>query len=305
MHSQGGGLCQLAMRACAPQAFVTSALALRTRYRFPHRAAAVRMSALPRRGNATRITQEPGYVLHHYDWSESSVIVEAFTRAHGRVALVARGAKRPSSNFRPVLLPLQPLALSWGGDAEIRNLKSAEWAGGLVMPRGEALLSGYYANELLMRLLAREDAHPALFDAYAALVHALATTGAESLAAAALRTFELLLLRETGHLPALDTQTLTFAPIDPSASYRLVPEGGLRAAHADDNARLSGVQWLALAASLDDAAPFSTTLQTIAGLSAEARVHLRQQLRELLRHHCGDGLRTRQLMHELRGLIAP
>ena len=112
-----------------------------------------------------RVTHEPGYVLHHYDWSESSVIVEAFTRAHGRVALVAKGAKRPSSNFRPVLLPLQQLALSWGGDAEIRTLKSAEWGGGQVMPTGDALLSGYYANELLMRLLAREDAHPRLFDA--------------------------------------------------------------------------------------------------------------------------------------------
>ena len=68
-----------------------------------------------------RVAHEPAYVLHHYDWSESSVIVEAFTRAHGRVALVAKGAKRPSSNFRPVLLPLQPLSLSWGGDAEIRT----------------------------------------------------------------------------------------------------------------------------------------------------------------------------------------
>ena len=71
-----------------------------------------------------------------------------------------------------MLLPLQQLALSWGGDAEIRTLKSAEWGGGQVMPTGDALLSGYYANELLMRLLAREDAHPRLFDAYGALVQA-------------------------------------------------------------------------------------------------------------------------------------
>ena len=76
-----------------------------------------------------RVVHEPGFVLHRYDWSESSVIVEAFTRAHGRVVLVAKGAKRPSSNFRSVLLPLQPLVLAWGGDAEIRTLKSAEWGG--------------------------------------------------------------------------------------------------------------------------------------------------------------------------------
>lgn len=250
-----------------------------------------------------RVTHEPGYVLHHYDWSESSVIVEAFTRAHGRVALVAKGAKRPSSNFRPVLLPLQQLALSWGGDAEIRTLKSAEWGGGQVMPTGDALLSGYYANELLMRLLAREDAHPRLFDAYAALVHVLASHEAEPLAAAALRAFELLLLRETGHLPALDAQTLTFAPLSDDERYRLVAEGGLRAAHADDSAWLHGAHWRALTAALADEAPLWATLNTVAELPGDARAQLRQQLRELLHYHCGVGtLRTRQLLMDIQAL---
>ena len=104
---------------------------------------------------AKRFSDEPAYVLHRYDWSESSLILEVFTRRQGRIALVARGAKKPSSNFRPVLLPLQRLHVAFGGDAEIRNLKSAEWQGGHVMPTGDALLSGYYLNELLMRLLAR------------------------------------------------------------------------------------------------------------------------------------------------------
>ena len=113
-------------------------------------------------------------MLHRYDWSESSLILEIFTRHHGRIALVAKGAKRPSSNFRPVLLPLQPLQLTFGGDAEIRTLKGAEWMGGHVMPTGEALLSGYYLNELLLRLLARDDPHAALFDAYAGVVQVLA-----------------------------------------------------------------------------------------------------------------------------------
>ena len=74
-----------------------------------------------------RISEEPAYVLHRYDWSETSLILEVFTRHHGRIALVAKGAKRPTSAFRPVLLPLQPLHLSYGGDAEIKTLKSAEW----------------------------------------------------------------------------------------------------------------------------------------------------------------------------------
>lgn len=250
-----------------------------------------------------RVTHEPGYVLHRYDWSESSLIVEAFTRAHGRVALVAKGAKRPSSNFRPVLLPLQQLALSWGGDAEIRTLKSAEWGGGHVMPTGDALLSGYYANELLMRLLAREDAHPRLFDVYAALVHVLAADKSETLHAAALRAFELLLLREAGHLPVLDAQTLTFAPLSGAERYRLVAEGGLRAAHADDGTWLPGAHWQALAAALHDPAPFSATLHAVVGLPGEARGQLRQQLRELLHYHCGAGtLRTRQLLMDIQAL---
>ena len=95
-----------------------------------------------------RIADEPAFILHSYDWSESSLILECFTRHHGRVALVAKGAKKPTSNFRPVLLPLQPLRLgwTWGGEVgqgEIHALKGAEWVGGHVMPVGDALLSGH------------------------------------------------------------------------------------------------------------------------------------------------------------------
>jgi DNA repair protein RecO (recombination protein O) len=157
-----------------------------------------------------RISDEPAYVLHRYDWSESSLILEVFTRNHGRIALVAKGAKRPTSNFRPILLPLQPLHLAFGGDAEIRTLKSAEWMGGHVMPTGDALLSGYYLNELLLRLLARDDPHQRLFDAYAGVVRILASEHGEALQPA-LRAFELLLLRDIGLLPLLDAQTMTLA----------------------------------------------------------------------------------------------
>ena len=253
-----------------------------------------------------RVSHEPGYVLHRYDWSESSVIVDAFTRQYGRVALVAKGAKRPSSNFRPVLLPLQPLSLSWGGAGEIRTLKGAEWGGGLVMPTGDALLSGYYVNELLLRLLAREDAHPRLFDVYAALVQVLASAGSEPLAAAALRAFELLLLRETGHLPALGAETATLAPLAGDARYRLLAESGLRAARDADEPALPAGAWRALAGAMADAAPFMATLQCVAGWPGDARVALRQQLRELLHYHCGVGtLRTRQLMLELQRFRSP
>ena len=264
--------------------------------------------------SARRVAVQPAFGLHHYDWSESSLILETFTRQHGRVALVAKGAKRPSSSLRPVLLPLQPLLLGWGGDAEIRTLKSAEWAGGHVMPTGQALLSGYYANELLMRLLARDDAHPALFDAYAALVHTLAlhrgTAGQADVLHAALRAFELLLLREAGHLPALNAQTLTLADVQPAERYCLVPEGGLRLAHDGDAAWLTGAQWLTLHRALqtpavNDETPFAAVLAACAALGAD-RQRLLAQLRALLHSHCGPrALQTRQMMGELQQLQSP
>ncbi|RYF79663.1 MAG: DNA repair protein RecO [Comamonadaceae bacterium] len=252
------------------------------------------------------ILHEPAFVLHRYDWSESSLILEVFTRHHGRIALVAKGAKRPSSNFRPVLLPLQPLQVGFGGDAEIRTLKAAEWSGGHVMPTGDALLSGYYLNELLIRLLARDDPHPALFDAYGGVVEVLATARAESaqatVQAAALRAFELLLLREVGLLPVLDAQTLTLAALLEHGRYALVAEAGLREADASE-AALAGSLWRELQAALSDSAPFTATLRTVAELPAGASGALRSQLRNLLNYHCGVAtLRTRQLMRELQNL---
>ena len=249
-----------------------------------------------------RIAHEPAYVLHRYDWSESSLILEVFTRHHGRTALVAKGAKRPTSNFRPVLLPLQPLqvvyTLSVDGDVGIHTLKGADWVGGHVMPVGDALLSGYYLNELLMRLLARDDPHPALFDAYAIAVQILASDQSELLQAA-LRAFELLLLREVGLLPALDAQTTTFDPLDAASRYSLVPETGLRPTLADDRTGLTGLQWHAISDALATHASFVDTLRACAPVAAP----LRPQLRTLLHYHCGVAtFRTRQMMVDLQNL---
>src|SRR5512139_3740517 len=123
------------------------------------------------------------FVLHHYDWSESSVILDLFTRELGRLAVVAKGAKRPYSQLRPVLLPFQRLQVSLGkppkaegaGEvSEVQTLRAAEWAGGAAMLTGAALFSGFYLNELLMKLLARSDPHSALFDLYAQTLPTLA-----------------------------------------------------------------------------------------------------------------------------------
>ena len=245
-----------------------------------------------------RISDEPAYVLHRHDWSESSLILEVFTRHYGRIALVAKGAKRPSSGLRPILLPMQPLHLAFGGDSEIRTLRSAEWMGGHVMPTGDALLSGYYLNELVLLLLARDDPHPGLFDIYANVVKVICSGHAEALQTA-LRAFELLLLREIGLLPVLDVQTMTLAKLESEVAYSLVSEGGLRQAGATDRNSLPGFQWLALQQSLGSHAPFSDTLRACAPVVNE----LKPQLRALLNYHCGVGtLRTRQMMLDLQSL---
>jgi DNA repair protein RecO (recombination protein O) len=215
---------------------------------------------------------------------------------------VAKGAKKPSSNFRPVLLPLQPLHLSWSqsvsSDAEVHTLKGAEWVGGHIMPTGDALLSGLYLNELLMRLLARGDPHGLLFDHYAAVVQVLASAHGEALEPA-LRLFELVLLREVGLLPALDVQTFTQSTLLPTDRYALVAEGGLRAANPGERASLSGAQWRALSDALLNEAGFSRLLNTCTPLAAE----LKPQLRALLQYHCGSPrLRTRQFMIDVQAL---
>ncbi len=249
-----------------------------------------------------RFSNEPAFVLHRYDWSESSLILEVFTRNHGRTALVAKGAKKPSSNFRPVLLPLQPLHLTWtqgaSADADIHPLKGAEWAGGHILPLGDALLSGLYLNELLLRLLARGDPHALLFDHYAATVQVLASEHGEALEPV-LRLFELVLLREVGLLPALDVQTQTHSALDPAKRYALVAEGGLRAATEGERASLKGGRWLALADALRDGAGFTQLLNACAPVAAE----LKPQLRTLLQYHCGSPrLRTRQFMIDVQAL---
>lgn len=247
-----------------------------------------------------RFSEEPAFVLHRYDWSESSLILEIFTRHHGRIALVAKGVKRPTSQFRPVLLPLQPLHLSWGGDAEVRTLKAAQWQGGHVMPTGEALLSGGYLNELLMRLLARDDPHASLYDHYALAVRLLAERAdAQQLI---LRAFELLLLRDIGLLPDLAQEGSSLATLDNGASYVLSPDSGLRPAHADESQALPGEQWLALQAAMDGPDPFIATLRACVGCQQS----LQPQLRQLLHYHSGVRVfKTRQLMLDMQAISRP
>ena len=238
------------------------------------------------------------YVLHRHDWSETSLIVELFTRERGRLVVVAKGAKRPTSNFRPVLLPFQPLHALLGKtpadeQAEVLTLRGAEWAGGQALLQPAALLSGFYLNELLLKLLARQDPHPGLFDAYADTLAALATDADE---ANALRAFELMMLRELGVLPDLACATQSAEPLRAATRYTLKTEAGVVPAAAG----LSGAHWVALEAALMHGSA-SALRQACMPVAAGLRV----PLRELLHYHLGTAtLRTRPVWQGVQKLAA-
>jgi DNA repair protein RecO (recombination protein O) len=173
-----------------------------------------------------RAEHEPGYVLHTYPYKETSLIVEAFTRRFGRVALLARGARRPRSAMRGILLSFQPLRLTWSASAELGTLIGAEWAGGPSVGQralsGRGLMCGFYVNELVLRLLPRDDPHEALFDFYTRSLNEL-SAGAEQ--GPALRRFEKRLLAELGYAPLLERDAEA-QPIDPERQYVYEPERG-------------------------------------------------------------------------------
>lgn len=258
-----------------------------------------------RASSARRAPAAPlaAYVLHQYDWSETSLIVELYTRERGRLVAAARGAKRPYSQLRGVLLPFQPLLVAFGrradeAQAELLTLRSAEWAGGVAMPAGAALLPGLYLNELLLRLLARQDPHPALYDAYAGTVAALAGAD-EAGRQAALRAFELRLLRETGVLPELLCVTSTQAPVQAGSAYTLHPEAGVQPAGGTG---IDGATLEALQAALDAGAAAQPALAAACALAGPA---LRAGLRALLDYHLAAPLRTRRLLADLHRLLDP
>ena len=244
------------------------------------------------------------FVLHGYDWSESSLILDVFTRERGRLAVAAKGARRPYSQLRPVLLPFQRLLLtlarSAGEGVEVHTLRQAEWAGGMPAlggAAGEAVFRAYYCNELVMKLLAREDAHPVVFDAYAATLPALA--GPDALhAQAALRAFELVLLRETGVLPDLSTVTLTVQPVQPQQRYVLVPESGVMATR-EEAGSLAGATLLALQRALDGGDLAQLQAACLTSLAA-----LRGAMRAMLQAQTGGvPWRTRDVVQSLRRLL--
>ena len=241
-----------------------------------------------------RVDGQAAYVLHLHPFSETSLVVDVFSRDHGRVPLLARGARRPRSAMRGMLMSFQPLELGWFGGGEVKTLAKVEWLGGMPLLGGRCLLLGYYLNELLLKMLPREDAHANLFDAYAAALQALAA-GSDD--APELRRFEKTLLRELGYGLTLETDVETGQPVVADRQYAFLIERGPVAtrvgagdtASGDENPALSGKTLLDMAA--DDYSDPRTRLES------------RRLMRQLISHHLGGkSLQSRRVFIELQEL---
>lgn len=277
-----------------------------------------------------RIDRQPAYVLHSYPYSETSLIVEVFSRDHGRLPLLARGARRPRAALRGVLQSFQPLELGWFGGGELRTLANAEWQGGLPLLSGKALLLGFYLNELLLKLLPRDDAHQRLFECYTATLRQMSLLGrqeaaafeavqvilekepasigssadmpdspldgANSLAvglAAALRQFEKNLLQELGYGLHLERDARSGVTLDPARRYCYQLELG--PVLIDD----MEPSWPADAAIVHGKTLMDVALDNYKDV--RTRLESRQLMRQLLQHVLGSQqLQTRRIFFELQ-----
>jgi len=240
--------------------------------------------------NSHRQDSQPVYVLHTYPFKETSLVVELFTHGFGRVATTAKGARRPRSAMRGMLQSFQPLLATWSGKLELKTLHSIEWGSGLLLLKGEALMCGFYLNELLLRLLPREDAHESLFEYYSATLKVLAS--GEDLAST-LRRFELKLLQELGYAIPLQHDVSSEAILE-NVNYHYLAEHGATRLIGMSARKSNGIQLL------------GKTLIDMASDdygSAQTQQQSKQLMRYLLAHYLGDKpLHTRQLLIDLQGL---
>jgi DNA repair protein RecO (recombination protein O) len=217
-----------------------------------------------------RIQLEPAYVLHSRSFRETSLIVEAFTREHGRVAMVARGARSARSRWRNVLQPFRPLLLSWSQKSELGTLTEADQVASPPALQGQSLYCGLYLNELLMRLLHRGDPHAEVFERYR---HVLFELASEAAPQPLLRVFEKHLLEAIGYAMLLDREFESGNEIQPDSWYEYQPACGPVLCSGPARGRVPGSVLLALHAE---------------SLQSEKLSELRMLMRSVIGYHLGD-----------------
>ena len=263
-------------------------------------------SGTPKQENHKFVNQSV-YVLHTYPFKETSLVVEIFSQQFGRIAVVAKGARRPHSAMRGRLQSFQLLSGSWSGKNELKTLHSLDWSAGLTLIKGEALMCAFYVNELLLRLLPREDAHEDLFTYYMATLNTLASS---SNLAITLRRFELKMLQEMGYaVPLLNDNN--DAPILATGIYRYQAEQGAskmtNGSKVTDTSKLTNTSKINGALNNNNGIQLSgkTMLDIAHDDYADATTQSQSKvlMRYLLAHYLGDKpLHTRQLLIDLQGL---
>jgi DNA repair protein RecO (recombination protein O) len=171
-----------------------------------------------------RVQQQAAFILHHRPFRDSSQILDVISRDHGKLALVARGSRGARSRLKGILRPFMPLSVSWVIKADLGTLTGAEVRGAPLRLSGDALLSGYYVNELILHLLHRHDPQPEIFDTYGHTIRALAAAGND--VTPSLRQFEVELLRQVGYALNLDHEYGSHVALDAQQHYEYRLEQG-------------------------------------------------------------------------------
>lgn len=239
-----------------------------------------------------RVDAEPVFILHQYPYRETSLLLDVFSQSHGRFSLTARGARRAGSHLRGILMAFQPILLSWFGAGELKTLHSATWQGGVAHLSGLPLLCGFYMNELLMKLLPRDEEMPVLFTTYFKSISRLAKVNKKEEVEPILREFELTLLCELGYGFDVDCEYETGKSIVPEQNYRFIRGCGFVSQRdtdkipVNDSILVSG-HTLAALARRDFSCP-------------KTRQQSKTLLREALGHELGGNkLHTRQILLDL------
>ncbi len=237
-----------------------------------------------------RVQQQPAFILHHRPFRDSSQILDVLTRDHGKIALVARGSRGAKSRLRGVLRPFLPLRVSWFSRSDLGTLTGAEAAGLPADLRGDAMLSAYYVNELLMNFLHRHDPQAEIFELYSDTIRML---GTHEEMAGVLRSFEIELLGLLGYALSIAQESRTHEVLDPAGNYEYrMEQGAVAVSRSSGSMVFSGAMLSAIhARQFDDPQV----------LRAAGRL-----LREVISHHLGGKeLKSRKVLLELhRGRIA-
>lgn len=231
--------------------------------------------------SAANRQQDKAYVLHTRAYKNTSLIIEVMSREHGRMTLVAKGAKRIKSPFQGLLQPFIPLFIAWGGRNEMKTLYTAEAIPGPCKFSGDLIYTGFYINELIIYLLHQHEAHAALFDHYQDCLNKLQQGNDTELV---LRYFELALLGELGYGVSLDHDLQTGEPVLPGNMYEYNMEMGVTELSGDTTTSfcVSGETLLALA--------------TLNISTDQQKLEAKKLLRSILEYHLeGRPLKTREL----------